>query len=120
MAGDAPGIGCRVDPWRQREIEAQDFAAVLADVQHARESARTVDDTTRMVLACVIPAVAVLFGAVFVWVLVWKDEILQAVGIGSLILGWLIRDASAAMAFYFGTSLGSAKKSQELAALERR
>jgi hypothetical protein len=44
-----------------------------------------------------------------------QAKITEAVGIACMVLGWLIRDASSVTSFYFGTSLGSKKKSEELA-----
>ena len=117
-----------------RQIEVEEAAAIrageqlalettIADVQHARETARPVDDWIRSILAIILPLVAVVFAGAFIGALIWKDQITEAVGIAGMVLGWLIRDASSSTGFYFGTSLGSAKKSKELAvvaAQERR
>lgn len=98
----------RADALRAQEIAAQ-------DVQHAREHAP--DDGVRRKLAMWMPALAILFGAGMVAMLVWKNQITEAMTIGGMVLGWLIRDSSSFTQFYSGTSLGSAKKSQELAAV---
>lgn len=93
----------------------------MADVQHARAHANAADDATRRWIAFLLPVVAVVFGGAFLTALVLKDQITEAVGIAGMVLGWLIRDASSVTGFYFGTSLGSKKKSEELAsAAERR
>lgn len=98
----------RTDALRAQEIAAQ-------DVQHAREHAP--DDGVRRWLAKRMPVVAVLFGAGMVAVLVWKDQITEAMTIGGMVLGWLIRDSSSFTQFYSGSSLGSAKRAQEMAAM---
>lgn len=109
-----------------RQIEVQEAEAIrvadqvalestIADAQHARENARPVDDWIRSTLAIVLPLIAVIFAGAFIGALVWKDQITEAVGIAGMVLGWLIRDASSSTGFYFGTSLGSKKKSEELA-----
>lgn len=104
---------------RADALRAQEIA--VADVQHARENANANDDGIRRWLAIILPLVAVLFGGAFIGALIWKNQITEAVGIAGMVLGWLIRDASSSTGFYFGTSLGSKKKSEELAsAAERR
>lgn len=104
---------------RADALRAQEIAA--ADVQHARAHANAADDATRRWIAVLLPVVAVVFGGAFLTALVLKDQITEAVGIAGMVLGWLIRDASSVTSFYFGTSLGSKKKSEELAtAAERR
>lgn len=96
-------------------IEAEVTQAAIADVQHARQFAP--DDGVRRWLAILLPITAVTFGGVFVAFLIWKGQITEAVGMAGMVLGWLIRDASASTSFYFGTSLGSKKKSEEISQL---
>lgn len=88
------------------EIEVRDRA-------DARANSR--DDGMRRALALLLPLSALAFGTGLVLVLVRANEITQAVAIGSTILGWLLRDASTSSSFFFGTSVGSARRAAELA-----
>lgn len=71
-------------------------------------------------IALILPVVAVIFGGAFLTALVLKNQITEVVGIAGMVLGWLIRDASSVTSFCFGTSLGSKKKSEELATVSER
>ena len=102
-----------------REIEAQIAADAnatdvrMAEIETAdRQNARMDRQGNRMRawLAVILPFCALGFGAAMVWWLFRSDKITEAVTLGGTMLGWLIRDASGAIAFYFGTSVGSSRK----------
>ena len=99
---------------RELDLDA-DVEMARLEVQDRMDARANVrDDRMRRVLAIVLPIAAIFFGVGFTALLVWKNEVTQAVGIAGTMLGWLIRDASAATSFFFGTSVGSARKSAEL------
>ena len=96
---------------RTMEIEAADRADARANNR---------DDGMRRILALALPVAALGFGGCLVWWLVNRGLATEAIGMAGMVLGWLIRDASAATAYFFGTSVGSSRKSKELAAIERK
>lgn len=106
----------RIEADMAAQSDKHDEAMASLEVQD-RQNARAnrSDDRMRFILGIVLPIVALLFGSALCGMLFWAKEVTQAVGIGGTILGWLIRDASAATSFFFGTSVGSARRAAELA-----
>jgi hypothetical protein len=98
------------------EIEATSDVQLAELEVRDRMDARTHirDDRMRRILALALPGSALFFGTGLIIVLVRANEITQAVGMAGTILGWLIRDASAATSFFFGSSVGSSRKATEL------
>lgn len=102
---------------RLREIEAQIAADAnateirAAEIETAdRQSARSFrgDDRMRVVLACVlVPAPIIVLISMATGVLTMSAADVATV---STILGFMLSEAKAATGFYFGTSVGSAKK----------
>lgn len=108
----------RLDAEQASEQRAHDermLAAQIADVQNARENSK--DDTVRRRLA---PLLIVLPVAVLVLIL-WLEPSGEMLGAGMMVLGLFVALAKDAVGFYYGTSLGSSKKSAEIGAvLEQR
>lgn len=84
------------------------LATATADVQDARASAK--DDTVRRWLAGPSILGPLMFGGWFLWA-----QPADPGGIAMFLLGMLAQQAGQVFTFYFGTSLGSVKKSKELA-----
>ena len=91
---------------RLAEIEARD--RVEARTRHG-------DEWTRRILAGFMIFAALAFGAFGVVLYSRGSLSAEAAGLIGTVMGWLIRDASGANAFYFGTSAGSRNKESFIA-----
>jgi hypothetical protein len=98
------------------EIEATaDVELAKLEVQDRMDARTNIrDDRMRRILALFLPLAALLFGTGAFSVLISKNMTGEALGLAGTILGWLIRDASAATSFFFGSSVGSSRKAAEL------
>lgn len=96
---------------RSAESNEKMLVTATADVQSAR---RMPSDRSRPVLAAVSFAVLVITMGVYAW-LKPEDPQVWLLVIGSE-LGWV----GMAMTFYFGTSVGSAKRADEISSMIKR
>lgn len=96
---------------RLAKIEAEDRANARSMVK---------DERTRRALTYVLVGATLAYGVFAVVAMAFFDLSPEAAGIVGTLLGWLIRDASGANAFYFGTSAGSRNKEQFIARDMRR
>ena len=96
-------------------VIAADTAAVQADVadrKSAREREVAVKDNTPAMLAWVIVVASVALGAAVVTGYVSKDPALA--GIVGTVIGYVFSEAKQVLAYYFGSSSGSARKTELL------
>lgn len=93
---------------RQFENEERLAAIEAADRSNARSQVK--DERTRRILTFVVVIATLAYGVFAVIAVGFYEISPEGAGIVGTILGWLIRDASGANSFYFGTSAGSRNK----------
>jgi len=104
---------------RMRELDIQESQLVFNDLDSARKRESAVKDSTPRILAYMVVGSTIVLGFLVAMGDVANHVTVTSAGMIGTVLGYLVSESKQVLSYYFGSSAGSDKKTEIMAAKDQ-